>query len=250
MEEALKNEEERNKQICNAFFDTIIFAIFDYQRSPSKWEDNFFLRVTDDLVDTLTAIEILIQKGFRNQCRRECRFALELAIKAAYINQQNPKSDFATQIEAFQKLLKDPGITIVNQLNYPLFAADKQMIDAFNTEIKRMYGNLCNFVHVTPVQLREKLELAKVRTVTEKLSLKEFKIINDEIGKVLSFIVVLLFNSIPEYIVGDYLEPTPPNFYFLKSKFIAKIDEQFDYKHERQSELEKRKVSRAENIEF
>ncbi|HZY36684.1 MAG TPA: hypothetical protein VFE53_08560 [Mucilaginibacter sp.] len=250
MDEALGSEKERLKLISNSFYNTIIFSIFNYQRGPMRWEDNFFLKVTDDMVDTVSVIEMLIKKGFRNQCRRECRFALELAIKAAYINQQNPKSDFSAQIKGFQKLLKDPGITIVNQLNYSLFAGDQQLIDAFNTELKRMYGNLCNFIHVTPFQLKEKLEFAKTRTVTEELSLDEFKILNEEIGKVLSYIIVLLFNSIPEYIVGDFLEPAPLDFYFLKSKFIAKIDEQFDYKHEREARLEEARIARTQNIEF
>ncbi len=54
----------------------------------------------------------------------------------------------------------------------------------------------------------------------------------------------------PQYVVGDFMEPRKDDYYFNKSKFVMKIDEAFDYKHERQSTLEEYKKKRTLAIEF
>ncbi|MCV2483297.1 hypothetical protein OD917_00050 [Flavobacterium sp. SH_e] len=250
MNNEIQLEIDRHNKICNSFSDSIIFSIFNYQRGPLDFKDNFFLRVSDEFIETLSAIEILMKNGYRNQCRRECRFIIELAIKAAYINQQNSNLDFEIQIKNFQDLLKDPGITIIKKLKYPFFQNDQNLIDEFSLEVRRMYGNLCKYVHTSPDQLKEKIQIAQDRTELGKLTLEEYKILNDELGKTFSYITVLLFNSMPQYVVGDYLEPRKDDYYFNKSKFVMKIDEEFDYKHERKANLEKLKEKRKKEIEF
>jgi hypothetical protein len=250
MTNEIQIELDRHKQICNSFFDTVIFSIFNYSRGPLNFKDNFFLRVSDEFVETLSAIELLMTNGYRNQCRRECRFILELAIKAAYINQQNDNENFETHLENFQKLLKDPGINIIKQLKYPFFDSDPNLIEEFSLEVRRTYGTLCKYVHTSPEQLVEKIEIAEKRTTLGKLSVEEYRTLNDEIGRTFSYITVLLFNSMPQYVVGDYLEPRKKGYYFNKSKFIAKIDEAFDYKHERQATLIELQKQRSGDIEF
>lgn len=243
-------ELDRNLKICNSFFDSVIFSLFNYQRGPLDFKDNFFLRVSDEFVETLSSIELLMKNGYRNQCRRECRFILELAIKAAYINQQNDNEDFNVQLENFQKLLQDPGISIIKKLDYPFFADSPELVEEFSLEARRMYGSLCKYVHTSPRQLIEKIELAEKREELGMLTVEEYKMLNDELAKTFSYITVLLFNSMPQYVVGDYLEPRKDDYYFNKSKYIAKIDEAFDYKHERQATLDELKEKRKKEIEF
>lgn len=249
MNEELELEWKTHKQITQSFFDTLLFSIFNYSRGPMNWRDNFFLRVSDEFIETLTAIEKLMENGFRNQCRRELRFGLETAIKAAFINQSNPKSSFEDQLIIYRKLLKDPGITVISRVSFPLIN-DKLLVEEFKTEIRQMYGVLSNYIHTTPEQLMEKITLAKDGKPFEKLGLSELKILNGEVGRVFSYICVLLFNSMPQFVVGDFMEPRPKEWYFHKSKFIAKVDEEFDYKHERQATLAELKVRRTKEIEF
>lgn len=238
-----------HKSLCNSFFDTILFSIFDFQRGPLNWQDNFFLRVSDEFVETLSAIEILMKKGYRNQCRRECRFVLELAIKAAVINQKNSSLKFDDQLIAFQKLIKNSGINSINQLSFPLFK-DEIVKKEFVREVKKTYGMLCTYVHVTPEQFTEKLILKKTKDVSSDLSLEELELLNAEIGQVFSYIIVLLFNSLPEFIVNDFMEPRRSDYYYNKSRYVAIIDELFDYKHERKAFLEKIKLTRKTDVEF
>ncbi len=245
----IKVEFKRLKQITQSFFDTVLFSIFNYSRGPSNWKDNFILRVSDEFIEGLESIEKMIENGFRNQCRRELRFLIEVAIKATFITQTNTEEDFETQLVTYRKLLKNPGINSVNRIKFP-FIKDEGFIKDFRVDIKRMYGDLCNYVHLTPEQLTEKITLSKDGKPFDKLSKVEFEILNSEIAKTFSYICVLFFNSMPQYVVGDFFEPGLPDYYFNKSKYIAEIDKEFDYKHERQAKLEKLTETRNNRIEF
>jgi hypothetical protein len=242
-------EHEKLKLITQSFYDSIIFSIFNYSRGPSNWKNNFFLRVSDEFIEGLESIEKLIENGFRNQCRRELRFLIEAAIKAAFITQTNKGEEFEDQLKTYRKLLKDSGINAVNRIRFP-FLSDESIKKEFIIEVKKMYGNLCNYVHLTPEQLTEKIALSKDGKPFDKLSLTELEILNSEISLSFSYISVLLFNSMPQYVVGDFFEPSLPDYYYHKSRFIAEIDKEFDYKHERQATLEKRLVTRKDRIEF
>ena len=113
-----------------------------------------------------------------------------------------------------------------------------------------MYRNLCNYVHLTPEQLTEKIALSKDGKPFDKLSLEELEILNYEISLSFSYISVLFFNSMPQYVVGGFFEPGLPDYYYYKSKYIAEIDKEFDYKHERKAKLDKILQVRNERIEF
>ena len=175
-----------------------------------------------------------------NQCRREYRYLIELAIKACYVSQKNSTSKYEDQLIVFGKILKEDSISFVNELSLTLFA-DKNLSDEFKISIRRIYGDLSTYTHVTPKQLSEKIILAKKGRYIGFEGTEELRILNDELEKILSGIIVLLFHSIPEWIVGDYLvesDGTTRGFHFNKSKFVNDIDRRFDYKHERQAILE------------
>ena len=64
--------------------------------------------------------------------------------------------------------------------------------------------------------------------VYEPIPIEEMKMVNNSIGRAYCMISVLLFNSLPEYTVGDFLVDYDRDAYFLKSKYIAAIDSRFE----------------------
>jgi hypothetical protein len=77
--------------------------------------------------------------------------------------------------------------------------------------------------------------------------------LNNDIEKILSIVLIFLFNSVAPYVVGDFLVPSDGNqnkWYFSKSKFVKIIDETMDYKHERKPHLENLKKLRNETNYF
>lgn len=242
-------EYEKLKTITQSFYDSILFSILNFSRGPSNWKSNFFLRTSDEFIEGLESIEKMIEAGFRNQCRRELRFLIEAAIKSAFITQNASNENFEEQLKTHRKLLKSSGLNSINRINFPFFSRQETKKN-FILEIKQMYGNLCNYVHLTPEQLTEKIALSKDGKPFDKLSLEELRILNNEIALSFSYISVLFFNSMPQYVVGDFFEPSLPDYYYYKSKYISEIDQEFDYKHERQAKLDEIQQIRKERIEF
>ncbi|WP_354681956.1 hypothetical protein [Cupriavidus necator] len=65
--------------------------------------------------------------------------------------------------------------------------------------------------------------------------------------------MVLLFHSVPSHVAGEWLverDGSSANWYFMKSRFIAGMDANFDYKSERQDRLTEIQYARAAAIMF
>ncbi|MCP5353222.1 MAG: hypothetical protein H6926_08580 [Chromatiales bacterium] len=63
----------------------------------------------------------------------------------------------------------------------------------------------------------------------------------DLAARTLAASIVLLLHGVPSYVAGDLLvesDGTSRDWFFAQSKFIASIDAQFDYKHERKAVID------------
>ena len=86
-----------------------------------------------------------------------------------------------------------------------------------------------------------------------KESALDFGALTSLVERGLAISLTLLFHSVPEYVAGDWLvEPngSTTTWVFTESRFIAAIDSHFDYKHERQENLNAIKATRNELIRF
>jgi hypothetical protein len=247
-----KDEWNRHEAICNSFLEAVLFCNLNYFRDRINSEVNFFIRVSDDFIQSLIAIKMLSKEGIHNQCRRELRYLLELAVKSCLVSQRNSSLDYQTQITAFEKLLKEDSISIIRDINLHLIT-DTQLRGDFNTEIKKLYGMLCTYIHVSPHQLVEKIQLAHSGRYIGFEGVAELRQLNDELERTLAYVMVLLFHSIPEWVVGDFLvedDGSTKEFHFNQSRYIIDIDRKFDYKAERQSKLSQLNLERERKIKF
>ena len=77
--------------------------------------------------------------------------------------------------------------------------------------------------------------------------------LNDLLQRVYAVCIVFISHSIPQYVLGDWHIDSSgelTNWCYIKSKYVAEIDETLDYKHERQHILEKVRLERAACIAF
>ena len=159
-------------------------------------------------------------------------------IKACLISQKETDKTTIEQIDEFRDIIKSTNISMVKEIDFYFFT--EQQKGQFITEIKRFYGELCTYVHSTPIQIQERIELDKKGRYIGFEGTDELRELDDEVGFALSYILCLFFHAIPQWCVGDYLvERTgyTVDSYFSKYKYFAMIDEQFDYKCERQDKL-------------
>lgn len=244
-----KEEYERHLDILNSFLRTIVFIHLNCSRSDKLKNKLFCLSIIDDLIQSLTAIKSLSDEGIRNPCRRELRYMLELSIKACLISQKNSDKSIEEQISEYRQVIKSTNISMVKEINYYFFSELEK--EQFVREVLKLYGKLCTYVHSTPYQMQERVELDKKGRCIGFEGTDELKELDEEIGDVLAHILVLFFHTIPQWCVGDYLVEAngyTVNSYFSKYKFFAIIDGFFDYKHERQDKLQEIRAIRESNV--
>lgn len=244
-------ELQRHYDISNSLIRCLAFCNMNCSRSDEMPKKLFFLSIIDDIFQSSYAITILSREGVRNTCRRELRYLIEAAIKSCFISQKYSDKTVQEQLDEYKKELKSTDISIVDDIDFYMLSDENKVL--FKQEIKRMYGYTSKYVHSTPEQMQERFLLNEKGRTIGKEGLNELRELNNELEKVYSFVLVLLFHSVPKWCTGDYLvekDGSTIDWYFVKSKYLADIDEQFDYKHERQLNISEIVTKRKVSIKF
>ena len=227
------------------------FCYFNSVRDGVSGEKNFFLRMIDDILQSVVSIELLAKKGITNICRRELRYLIELAIKSNLIVTNTEKQNLVDQVKEYEELLNSPNINPINTLSFDYFEIEVQ--NEFKSFVKRTYGYLSKYTHSTTFQIIERLEKAESGRTIGYEGINELKELNDDIEKVFLSVLVFIFHSVEQYVAGDYfVEPNGESlrWYFDKSKFINLIDARFDYKAERNGIIDKLIKERIDRTKF
>lgn len=244
-------ELRRTTEMRRSVAHCLLFCYLDSNRDGVSGSENFFLRMIDDILQSVVAIEFLAREGMVNTCRRELRYLTELSIKSLVIVNGDSRNSFESQVSAYENLLDSPNINPINSLNFSLLGTTHQ--EDFKSQVKRIYGYLSKYTHSGAYQIRERLLRAEQGRSVGYEGFIEIQRLNDDIERVLAIVLVMVFHAVGEYVVGDYLveeDGGTANWYFTRSKFISIIDEYFDYKFERQWRLDKLKAERLERIRF
>lgn len=246
-----KVEFNRTLAMRTSMSQCLLFCYMNTSRHPESAEKNFMLRLIDDIIQSVISMEYLGQEGFMNICKRELRYLIELALKANFIVNSSDDGDFDSQVKKFEKLLNSSNINPVNdlQINY----LDTDVTAEFKTDVKRLYGFLCKYVHASTHQIQERIAQVMMGRSIGFEGTAALAELNGLLERSYVIVLVFLFNSIPQYVVGDFLVGPDGGinaWYFSQSKYISLIDAKFDYKHERQHILEDLAEIRAQQIRF
>ena len=116
----------------------------------------------------------------------------------------------------------------------------EELWELFGDETGRVYGLTSNYVHLTPIQIQERIAAVDAGRTAGKESATDIEGLNSLVSRGLAISLTLLFHSVPPYVAGDWLvesDGTSARWYFGASRFLAGIDSHFDYKNERQDRL-------------
>ncbi|MHB9072420.1 MAG: hypothetical protein ACYC6G_02725 [Desulfobaccales bacterium] len=246
-----KLETEILTNIHKDFLYALQFCIHDTERDGNFWDNHLFSYISQDIMQSCISIYWLAHEGVTNPCKRELRFLLELFIKQCYIEQQMPHSLVHDKLIKYTHLLNNPSISIKSQID--LYFLPDQEKNIFLEDVGKYYGISSKYVHFSSELIDERIELIKRGVTIGYEGLNEIKEIVQSIRICYALIWVLLFHSIPSYVVGDWLvnsDGSSNKWYFRKSKYIALIDTHFDYKHERNNQLKKIQEVRKTDVEF
>lgn len=241
-------------ETCAMIEDFIIwlkFSVSDTSREPHFAANHLLSFLTQDIIETLIIIINSIQAGAHNPAKREARFLLELSIKLSYIQQKSYDMSIEDKIKIYKSELNSSNIGIRTQIAFTYL--DEQSRVELIEEIGRVYGEASNYVHLTCKNVNHRIKKMLMGNYIGNESVEEVKETNRFLKKLLSYCILFIFESLPEYVVGDWfamLYPEDDEWYYLKSKYIAKVDSFFDYKAERIPYLNSLIEERIKRIEY
>lgn len=241
----------RTEEICRAYLFGLQFTISDTARDPNYFDNHLLSYTSQDFLQPLVSIPLLVREGVHNACRRELRFILEMSVKLCRVQQEQPRSTVATKLESLKRILDTTNISIQNQITLGLLP--EPIRADFTQSVGRFYGETSQYVHLTRAQVMERIALVQAGRTSGMESAEDIEALNLVVARGLALSLVFLFHAAPQYVVGDLLvqsEGSSLNWFFAGSKYIAAIDEGFDYKAERQDNLAEIKRKRQELIKF
>jgi hypothetical protein len=242
---------KQTTEIINGFLQWISFCAMDTGRDPEYVKNHLLYVLVDDYLESLVAAPLLIKEGIHRTVIRDARFLLEMSIKMAYIQQSEYRLPIETKISSFNKELSSPSISIMKKIKLGLIK--EELMPDFYEETGRLFGYSSKYIHLTPEQIKSRILLIEAGRSLGKEDACDLWKLNSFLERIYAVSIVYIMHSVPCYISGDWLVESngeTTNWYFLASKFIAAIDEHFDYKHERQSRLDEIKKIRKQKIRF
>jgi hypothetical protein len=222
----------------DAFLFALSFIVQDTARDPRFRDTHFLGYLCEDFIQSVVAVALLATEGAINVCKRELRFLLEAALKLCFVQQRDYALPIDSKLTAFQAYLQDTSIGLRKSLQLGLLPAEA--VSDFNLAVGRAYGRTSNYVHLTPVQIRERITASDAGRFSGMESAEDLEDLVDLADEVLALVLVYLFHASPSHVAGDFFvtaEGETIEWYFMASRFLAMIDAQFDYKHERQPVL-------------
>lgn len=238
-------------EIFRSFLFALRFIIHDTARDPTFFDNHLLSYVSQDYIQAAVGLPTLISDGVHNVCRRELRFLLEMSIKLCFVQEHQYNLDVTSKLQTFEKMFDSTNISIQRQLKLYLLPSEEHT--SFYEEVGRLYGATSKYVHLSQAQVLERINLVDQGRTSGHESAADVQELNKLLRRVLACCIVFLLHSVPPYVVGDLLvEPDGSSlrWYFSGSKFIALIDQQYDYKHERQANLSQIRTDRWNAVTF
>lgn len=245
----LVKEVGQTEQICMEFARGVVFLALDNSRDPTFPRNHLLACIADDFLETAVTLSIMAREGIHNACRRELRSLLEMSIKLAFVQQASVASSTEEKMTLFRRELDSPSISLRKRINLSLLPEPQR--EPFCEHVGRLYGESSNYVHLTTIQVQRKLEQIDSGRKSGVETLEEVVALNHEIHRNLAAAFVFVSHSVPSFAVGDlFLSPDGLSHIWQlgTDKYIAYLDEHFDYKHERQSILDKVKEERWSKV--
>lgn len=238
-------------KIIDGFMKCLGFCVMDTGRNPDFVNSHLLYILSDDYLEALVAVPMMVKQGIHRPAIRDSRFILEMSIKMAYIQQNEDELPIEDKLEIFKKELSSPSISLMKKIDF--FHFDDDIRTKFLVETGRVFGYSSKYVHLSPEQISSRISLIESGRSIGKESAEDLMELNSFLEKIYASSIIFIMHSVPSYITGDWLvesDGSSNDWYFSSSQFIAAVDQKFDYKHERQSQLDEIIKKRNNKIKF
>lgn len=229
---------KETNDIVLSYLGALNFIIQDTRRDPAYLDNHLLSYLAQDFLQSAISIVTLSMEGLTSVVKRELRFIIETSIKLCFVQQKAYSSTIQEKLDRFDKELSSQRISI--KQNLELSMLPDELKEPFGEEVGRIYGLTSSYVHLTPVQIQERIAAVNAGWTAGKERAADVEALNALLSQGLAISLTLLFHSVPSYVAGDWMvedDGSTVAWYFAKSRFLAGIDGYFDYKAERQQKL-------------
>ncbi len=230
-----KDQVLRLNRTKDDFLRAISAVVIYSKRSPYLGSESFLFSQFDDLLQSLQWIPKFVDEGTLNIPRRDLRYVLEKTCVYSYLDCAFYGKSRDEKLEIFAAKESQMKVDLVSDLKLEGFSTE-QKVD-FCADVKRVYSELCRYVHPSYLQIRQRdREIARhgclgLETVEE---LRKFV---DEVVVVLDLVLALYFHALTMSLTGDIFTAYLDDYVewkFFRQRWCKVISESFDYKLERQ----------------
>ena len=229
-----QDELKRLVRMRDDFVSALRYCSLMSSRSRELNQNHVSLRYLDDLMQSAIAITSLLADGIHNPARRELRYVLESSVKTLYVDQRLPDASFDERASFLDEKV-GYSVGAVHELH--LILGEKIRPD-FNSSVRRLYRELCRYVHPSKHQMDERVTLEGKGTSLGFETPKQLRRLNGEIFDVYDIVLVLVFHGLGLGLAGDvFVNALDDNkkWKFHKGRYIKELSAFFDYKAERKS---------------
>jgi hypothetical protein len=238
-------------EIVVSYLSAMNFIIQDTRRDPAYLDNHLLSYLAQDFLQSAISIVTLSMEGLISVAKRELRFIIETSIKLCFVQQKDYASTIQKKLDRFDKELSSQRISIKQNLDLSMLP--DSLKEPFEEEVGRVYGLTSNYVHLTPVQIQERIAAVDAGRTAGRESAADVEALNALLSRGLAISLTLLFHSVPSYVAGDWMVENDGStiaWHFAGSRFLAGIDGHFDYKAERQDRLVEIQEMRRRSIRF
>jgi hypothetical protein len=262
----IRETQEENQSELQGLTKSFLFGLkaiaMNSSREPGYYENHLLSFLFQDLLESSIALSLLVHEGILNCARRELRFILEASVKLCLVQQdavpdssmrpaeRRPPVSVSEKIDAFKKELNSPSISTRNLVHIYLLG-DEKTTSEFQQEVGRLYGELSGYTHLSARQVQERMISVQAGRFAGFEAAEDVGRFYCLAERVLACSMVFIMHSVYDWVVGDLLvesDGSSLDWKLAESRFIARIDEYFDYKYERQGRLAELRSARAMKV--
>lgn len=224
---------------CSDIKNDFIFALqlmSIYSTRTEFYKDSLTIFMIDEILESLVGMDILLQQGIHNTCRRELRYLLELVVKLTIIDINNAKLSINDKLVYLKNSVPNSSIDYIDELKLPFNDSENKQ---FVNEIKDLFKKLSAYIHPSAKQLNERLNRYKKGNTIGFESFTMLEVFSKELFRIYDILLVLMLYGFGQSISSDlfiYGFDSYEKWKFHKGKYVTLYSKLFDYKYERKTD--------------
>lgn len=207
-------------------------------RVPGMVDNSLVMRHIQETAQSVVCVRWQIAEGMLTPARREQRFMLESYVKYLLVDQARPTASLEERCAYLRDHVARATIEPVDELQ--LWELPGDVVVQFRASTKRIFSELCAYVHPSVSQIKERLNRDQAGEYLGFESVATLREQVERLREVLDLVLVLVFQSLGLSLAGDtflIVFDDDQQWKFHRTPFMRELSRVFNYKAERKRQI-------------